>query len=122
MKQSGLAKIVAAFRERIREEYRVRLRLAFSFCSQWYHDMACIAAAETFGLDPDGVKKFSDALAANANEFIDIWNADTDDCEYAMTKQDERLKEICGGYWIPYEERYPIRVSELRKRWDSDAG
>ena len=120
MKQSALSRMVAAFKERVREEYRTRLRLAFTFCSQWYHDNACIAAAEAFNLDPDGVKKFSDALAANSDEFTDIWNADTDDCEYTMVKQDERLKELCGKYWIPYTERYPMRVSEMRKRWDAE--
>lgn len=122
MKQSALSRMVAAFKERVREEYAARLRLSFSFCQQWYHDNACIAAAEAFGLDPDGVKKFSDALAANTDEFTELWNADASDCEYTMTKQDERLKELCGKYWIPYEQRYVTKVSELRKRWDTDAG
>lgn len=120
MKQSGLSRMVEAYKERIREEYRQRLKLAFAFASQWYHDGACLAAAEAFGLDPDGVKSFSDTLAANMDEFIDIWNADADDCEYAMTKQDQRLAEICGDYFIPYETRYPVKVSQLRRVWDSD--
>lgn len=120
MKQSGLARIVEAYKERIRQEYLDRLYLSFGFCQQWYHDNACIAAAEAFGLDPEGVKKFSDALAANTDEFTELWNADANDCEYTMVKQDERLKELCGKYWIPYEQRYVTKVSELRKRWKTE--
>lgn len=122
MKQNGLSRMVEAYKERIREEYQQRLKLAFAFASQWYHDGACLAAAEAFGLDPDGVKSFSDTLAANMDEFTELWNADASDCEYTMTKQDERLKELCGKYWIPYEQRYVTKVSKLRKRWDTDAG
>ena len=103
----------------MRREYLDRLYLSFGFASQWYHDNACIAAAEAFGLDPDGVKKFSDALAANTEEFTDLWNADATDCEYTMVKQDERLKEICGPYWVRYEERYPLKVSEMRRKWET---
>ena len=66
-----------------------------------------------------GVKKFSDALAANTEEFTDLWNADATDCEYTMVKQDERLKEICGPYWVRYEERYPLKVSEMRRKWET---
>lgn len=120
MKQSGMTRMLAAFKEKVRQEYLARLYVSFGFCQQWYHDAACITAAEVFGLDPDTLNKFSEALGANIDEFKDIWNADTDDCEYAMSKQDERLKEVCGKYFIPYEQRYVSKVSELRKAWETD--
>ena len=115
MKTNALSRMVAAERERLRAEYERRLKEAFSFCEQWYMDLAQISVAEAFNLDPDGVKKFVTAFAQNRDSFVDIWNADADDCEYTMLKADQRLKEVCGPYFIPYEERYAVKASELRK-------
>ena len=117
MKSNSLSRMVAAEKKKLRAEYEYRLLEAFTFCEQWYADLAQIAAAEAFGLDPDGVKKFVEALADNRIEFANIWNSDTDECEYTMHKVDERLKSVCGPHFIPYEERYTEKVEELKKKW-----
>lgn len=121
-KQSALSRMAANIRAEYERKliamqisYENRLRQAFGFCEQWYADQAQIAAAEAFHLDPDGLKRFVEILDANRSDFIDLWNADTPDCDYTMVKIDERLKEVCGPYFIPHEERYGMSLEELRK-------
>ena len=36
----------------------------------------------------------------------DLINADTDDQDYSWTVLDKKLKQICGEYFVPFEERY----------------
>lgn len=118
MKTSALARMIAAEKERLRAEYDIKLRQAFSFCEQWYMDQAQIAVAEAFDAGPDEIKKFVEAFGENRSDFVDLWNADTIDCEYTMQKLDGRLREVCGDYFLPFEERYGgMTVEELRKRW-----
>lgn len=38
--------------------------------------------------------------------YADLWNADTQDTEYSRGKLDQKLKQICGDYFVPWEERY----------------
>lgn len=118
MKQSFLAAKIAAIEASLRSEYDIRMRQAFYFCEQWYLDQAEVAVAEAFGLDPDGVKKFVEVFSTNRNDFVDLWNADTPDCEYTMSKADERLREVCGPYFLPYEQRYGgMHLEDLRGKW-----
>jgi len=98
--------MLKAATEQLRAEYEEKRKIDFAFSEQWYADLSQIAAAEVFSASPDDLKRFVDALSALRAEFVSIWNADSDDCEYTLVKADGRLREVCGPYFIPHEERY----------------
>lgn len=115
MKQSGMMRIVEAYKEEMRKKFEDRLNRSFKFCEQWYTDQALIAAAETLTDDPDKLREFCTALEKNRNGFVnEIWNKDTKDVEYSMSVLDRRLQEVCGKYFTPYEKRYEDKIWLLR--------
>lgn len=117
MKQSGMMRIVEAYKEEMRKKFEDRLNRSFKFCEQWYTDQALIAAAETLTDDPDKLREFCTALEKNRNGFVnEIWNKDTKDVEYSMSVLDRRLQEVCGKYFTPYEKRYEDKIWLLRNR------
>ena len=97
-KNAYLAKVKA------QREYEIaRARL---FTIQQCKDMAIIAAAQTFGLGPDRVKRFSDTYDKVFTEYAIMVQEDTKDIEYSKYKVDEALKAVCGEYFAPFDERY----------------
>lgn len=114
-KNSALARMVKAQADLIRAQYERQRREDFAFCEQWYADLSQIAAAEAFEAGPEEIRRFVEALERIRAEYIDIWNADSDECEYTMVKADQRLQEVCGEYFLPHEDRYgnlkPLRES-----------
>ena len=103
MKQSGfLAKIEARHRRELEEAEINTLR----FTRQVMMDCTAIALNEKCGFGPERIKTIMDAVAENYAQFAEIINADTDDQDYSWTKLDKKLKQICGEYFVPFEERY----------------
>ena len=103
MKQSGfLAKIEARHRRELEEAEINTLR----FTRQLMMDCTAIALNEKCGFGPERIKTIMDAVAENYAQFADLINADTDDQDYSWTKLDKKLKQICGPYFMPFEERY----------------
>ena len=103
MKQSGfLAKIEARHQRELEEVELATLR----FTRQVMMDATCIALNEVCGFGPDRIKRVIDAVAENYSEFADLINNDTDDQDYSWTKLDKKLKQVCGEYFVPFEERY----------------
>lgn len=79
------------------------------FTIQQCKDIALIACNEAFGFGPDRLKQFSDAFERVFLDYADLVIQDSkEDKEiwYSKAKMDERLKEICGEYFTPWEERY----------------
>ncbi len=102
-KQSGfLAKIEARHQRELEEAELNTLR----FTRQVMMDCTAIALNEKCGFGPERIKAIMDAVAENYSEFADLINADTDDQDYSWTKLDKKLKQICGPYFVPFEERY----------------
>ena len=103
MKQSGfLAKIEARHQRELEEAELNTLR----FTRQVMMDCTAIALNEKCGFGPERIKAIMDAVAENYSEFADLINADTDDQDYSWSKLDKKLKQICGPYFMPFEERY----------------
>jgi len=114
-KQSGVMKIVMAYKEELDKVYTEKANRSFRFCEQWYTDQAIIAAAETLTDDPDKLREFCTVLEKNRNSFVnDIWNADTEDVEYSMSVLDRSLEQVCGKYFVPYEKRYDDKIWLIR--------
>ena len=103
MKQSGfLAKIEARHQRELEEAELNTLR----FTRQVMMDCTAIALNEKCGFGPERIKAIMDAVSETYSEFADLINADTDDQDYSWTKLDKKLKQICGPYFMPFEERY----------------
>ena len=83
--------------------------MARRFALQQSKDMMLIAANEAFGFGPERLKRLSDAYDA---AFIQYANLTVEDAqsdksiEYTKSVVDRKLKEICGPYFDPWEERY----------------
>lgn len=103
MKQSGfLAKIEARHKREIEEAELNTLR----FTRQVMMDCVAIALNEVCGFGPERIKNIMDAVAENYAQFADLINADTDDQDYSWEVLDRKLRQICGEYFVPMEERY----------------
>lgn len=103
MKQSAfLARIEAKHEKELQEVELATLR----FTRQVMPDAVCIALNDVCGFGADRIKKVIDAVAETYSDLADLINEDTDDQDYSWTKLDQRLKQICGAYFVPFEERY----------------
>ena len=103
MKQSGfLAKIEARHKRELAEAELNTLR----FTRQVMSDATAIALNDVLGLGADRIKKVLDAISENYSDIADLVNNDTDDQEYSWSALDRKLKQICGEYFVPFEERY----------------
>lgn len=104
MKKSG-------FLERVAAERKAELEIRTRFTVQMSVDAALIAAADVFGCGEKRAKQFMDRFASVYNDMARMAIEDArDDKEisYTKAKVDERLKEICGKHFCPWEERYKL--------------
>lgn len=72
-------------------------------------DMACIALNEAFGFGEDRLRKFADAYSVTWRDYAHLVVDDAQDdkdAEYSIEKIEQKLKEICGKYYVPREKRY----------------
>ncbi len=72
-------------------------------------DAAFMAANDMFGMGPGRCEEFGKLIISYRDEITELINTDyEDDTElvYAKAKIDQRLKQICGGKFDPWEVRY----------------
>ena len=69
-------------------------------------DAAMIAANEVFNMGPSRVEAFCNAFSDALVSIAKMTVSDTPDMEYTKAKLDQRLKQICGDKFQPWEERY----------------
>jgi hypothetical protein len=79
------------------------------FAIQQSKDMMLIAAGDALGFGPERAKRLGDAFDAVFTEYcatlVEDNKCDKDNW-YTRAKIDERLKQICGEHFVPWEERY----------------
>lgn len=69
-------------------------------------DLVTLVLHETFGFGPERQKQFNQALNAKLDECLTLKNQDAKDMEYTIAKFEAAIKEACGPYYVPREERY----------------
>lgn len=72
-------------------------------------DAAIIAANEVFNMGESRCKAFTEAFSAALNDISDMTIEDgkiDKELWYSKGKLDQRLKQICGEHFIPWDERY----------------
>ena len=69
-------------------------------------DLATMVLYQVFGFGPERQKRFNQALNKKLDECLELKKQDTADMEYTISKFEAVLKEACGPYYVPREERY----------------
>lgn len=91
---------------KLERRHEIELRVTRDVTRQEMVDCSMIALNEAFHFGPEMNKRYKDALNKVVNEVADLCQEDTPDKEYAIAKFEERMKEVCGKYYSPREERY----------------
>lgn len=102
MKRSG-------YLQRVRQDINRQLMESRSIHTQMCLDAAMIAANEVFNMGPSRAKAFADAFSSSLSDIATMTVSDgKSDKELWFTKSklDERLKQICGDNFQPWEVRY----------------
>ena len=102
MKRSG-------YLQRIQCDVNRQLSESRSIHTQMCLDAAMIAANEVFNMGPSRAKAFADAFSSALREIATMTVQDGKSDKqlwFTKTKLDERLKQICGENFQPWEERY----------------
>ena len=98
MKNAYARKLQAAMDIRLARQQVIDIQMA--------KDAAFLAAAEVFHMGPGRVPAYSAAFDAALHDIAKMTVEDTKDMEYTKTKLDQRLRQICGEHFVPWEERY----------------
>ena len=98
MKNAYAKKLQAVMDTRLARQQMIDMQMA--------KDAALIAAAEVFHMGPGRVPAFSAAFDQALHDIAAMTVEDTKDMEYTKTKLDQRLRQICGEHFVPWEERY----------------
>ena len=102
MKRSG-------YLHRIQRDVNRQLSESRSIHTQMCLDAAMIAANEVFNMGPSRAKTFADAFSSALKEIATMTVQDGKSDKqlwFTKAKLDERLKQICGENFQPWEERY----------------
>ena len=100
-----------AFLARMEAQYRAMSAHKVNVALQMAKDVADIAANEVFGMAEGRAEKWTKVYSETLNDMMQMVSQDgKDDPEfiYAKTKIDERLKQINGKHFQPWEVRYNV--------------
>lgn len=101
-KQSGYVK-------RLQAKKAADITYHRTFTMQWCADAAILAANEVFQRKGKKIVEFHNAFVRYSHEIAEMTLEDAKadkSLEYTKYKLDERLKEILGEDFMPWEERY----------------
>lgn len=98
---------------KLKAQYELKYRILFDrkmdMVMQLTYDSAFLAAADVFHMGPGRCETFGTALNGYLTEIAEMMNEDQNgDKDYIYTKEkvDQRLKQICGEGFDPWEVRY----------------
>ena len=100
-----------AFLAKMEAQYRAMSAHKVNVALQMAKDVADIAANEVFGMAEGRAEKWTKVYSETLNDMMQMVSQDgKDDPEfiYAKTKIDERLKQINGKHFQPWEVRYNV--------------
>lgn len=101
--------MITKLKQELEAKYKLREYHMRLFVLQYSQDAAMIAAAEVFGMGETRAKRYGEAFCRAVEEISRLIyedGKDDKDCEYARAKIDEKLKQICGKNFEPWEKRY----------------
>lgn len=95
--------------KKIEAKYRLLFWRKLSMVCQLVQDAAMMAANDTLQMGSGRVEAFARALTEYVNEMSGMMMEDQkDDKDYVYTREkvDDRLRQICGEHFKPWEVRY----------------
>lgn len=99
------------FLKKIQQQKAADIQKQRLFTMQWCADAAVLAANEVFQRKGDKVAEFTTKFFEYSQDIakMTLEDAKSDKTiEYTKYRLDERLKEILGEHFMPWEERYRI--------------
>lgn len=99
----------SAYAMKLKAQKQFELEQMRLFTMQWCADAAALAANDVFKRKGKKIVEFLKAMEKYSQEIASttLEDAKTDkDIEYTKAKVDERLKEILGDDFQPWDERY----------------
>lgn len=99
------------FLARIQRQKAQEINVRTLFTMQWCADAAAIAANEVFNRKGDKIAEFLKKMSEYSREIAEMTDSDArgdKTIEYTKTKIDEKLKEILGEHFEPWDERYIV--------------
>lgn len=94
---------------RMQAQRAVELKRRQDFAIQWAADAAILAANEVFQRRGEKLVEFNNSFVRWAHEIARTTLEDARDdksLEYTKAKLDERMQELLGDAFVPWEERY----------------
>ena len=96
---------------RLQQQKAAEMSFQRKFTIRWCADAAILAANEVFHRRGKALVEFNNAFVRYAHEIaamtMDDAKADKS-LEYTKYKVDERLKELLGEDFVPWDERYSV--------------
>lgn len=96
-------------------KYDYLFRKKIMMTMQLVQDAAFLAAADVFQMGPGRCEPFGAAIQTYVNEIARMMDIDQcGDAEYVYTREkvDQRLRQICGDKFEPWEVRYGERKAD----------
>ena len=94
-----------SYLDRVQKQKEAAALEAHRFTRQLMVDLPYIALARQ-GLGKKRLTQYANDLQEIFAEYADIWNGDDPDTEFARAKLDEKLRQIFGDDFQPWEVRY----------------
>ena len=98
-----------AFLAQLAKQHERDLHIQRLFCMQWCADAALLAVNEVFQRRGPKLAEFHEAFMRYSQEIarmtVDDARGDKS-IEYTKARLDERLKELLGDDFVPWDERY----------------
>lgn len=94
---------------KLQAQYEVRSARKVNVAMQMAKDVADMAAAEMFGMGEGRAEKWTKIYSDILNDMMRMIASDNEDDQeivYSRAKVDERLKQIYGKHFQPWEARY----------------
>ena len=99
----------SGFLQKMEARHQLELRRMREFSLQYCLDAALIAVNDVFGAGEKRILDFMDAYNRSIEEISRVVMQDARDdkeCVYAKAKVDQKLQQICGKHFLPWDERY----------------
>ena len=99
----------SAYAKKVAADTQEAVRRARWFTMQQCLDMVIIALADELGFGEERIRRFVERDHSVWTEYAMMVMTDSKDddmIEYTRAKIDGKLKQVCGKYFQPWDERY----------------
>lgn len=100
----------ASYAEQMQRKKEMQTVKIIAITEQMILDAVALTLNEEFGLGEERLKRFQVAFDRKYGEIRKLEKDDTEDGEYSRDQMEKALRNACGKYYAPYEERYSFKI------------